>query len=171
MIGRVTRHMLPHLSGVPHLHVNRPLLSNLKDEEISARAWQVCQAGVNSHAHEFAWTSLKNMPCLSVKVFSTNAVIGETIFNSPTRDGTAILRDRSDHAKVRLLAAQGIWTRDLPLCSQALLPTELIANPAAVKEEELSWCLRIYLRSVHSLISSTGAFFVSFCFVNMLNYS
>ena len=21
---RVTRHMLPHLSGVPHLHVNRP---------------------------------------------------------------------------------------------------------------------------------------------------
>ena len=26
MIGGVTRHMLPHLSGVPHLHVNRPLL-------------------------------------------------------------------------------------------------------------------------------------------------
>ena len=25
MIGRVTRHMLPHLPGVPHLHVNRPL--------------------------------------------------------------------------------------------------------------------------------------------------
>ena len=25
MIGEVTRHMLPHLSGVPHLHVNRPL--------------------------------------------------------------------------------------------------------------------------------------------------
>ena len=25
MIGRVTRHMLPHLSGVPQLHVNRPL--------------------------------------------------------------------------------------------------------------------------------------------------
>ena len=25
MIGGVTRHMLPHLSGVPHLHVNRPL--------------------------------------------------------------------------------------------------------------------------------------------------
>ena len=24
MIGGVTRHMLPHLSGVPHLHVNRP---------------------------------------------------------------------------------------------------------------------------------------------------
>ena len=24
MIGRVTRYMLPHLSGVPHLHVNRP---------------------------------------------------------------------------------------------------------------------------------------------------
>ena len=25
MIGGVTRHMLPHLSGVPHLHVNRSL--------------------------------------------------------------------------------------------------------------------------------------------------
>ena len=25
MINGVTRHMLPHLSGVPHLHVNRPL--------------------------------------------------------------------------------------------------------------------------------------------------
>ena len=25
MIGGVTRHILPHLSGVPHLHVNRPL--------------------------------------------------------------------------------------------------------------------------------------------------
>ena len=24
IIGRVTRHMLPHLSGVSHLHVNRP---------------------------------------------------------------------------------------------------------------------------------------------------
>ena len=25
MIGGVTRHMLPHLSGIPHLHANRPL--------------------------------------------------------------------------------------------------------------------------------------------------
>ena len=25
MIGWVTRHILPHLLGVPHLHVNRPL--------------------------------------------------------------------------------------------------------------------------------------------------
>ena len=24
MIGGVTRHILPHLLGVPHLHVNRP---------------------------------------------------------------------------------------------------------------------------------------------------
>ena len=27
MIGGVTRHMLPHLPGVPQLHVNRPLVS------------------------------------------------------------------------------------------------------------------------------------------------
>ena len=26
MIGGVTRHMLPHLSRVPHLHENRPLV-------------------------------------------------------------------------------------------------------------------------------------------------
>ena len=25
MLGGVTWHMLPHLPGVPHLHVNRPL--------------------------------------------------------------------------------------------------------------------------------------------------
>ena len=25
MLGGVTRHMLPNLPGVPHLHVNRPL--------------------------------------------------------------------------------------------------------------------------------------------------
>ena len=25
MMGRLTSLMLPHLSGVPHLHVNRPL--------------------------------------------------------------------------------------------------------------------------------------------------
>ena len=24
MLGEVTRHMLPHLPGIPHLHVNRP---------------------------------------------------------------------------------------------------------------------------------------------------
>ena len=26
MLGGVTRHMLPHLPEVPHLHVNRPLV-------------------------------------------------------------------------------------------------------------------------------------------------
>ena len=26
MLGEVTCHMLPHLPGVPHLHVNRPLV-------------------------------------------------------------------------------------------------------------------------------------------------
>ena len=31
MMGGAIRHMLPHLSGVPHLHVNRPL-SRAKSE-------------------------------------------------------------------------------------------------------------------------------------------
>ena len=30
MIGGVTRRMLPHLSGVPHLHVNKPLIKLLQ---------------------------------------------------------------------------------------------------------------------------------------------
>ena len=28
MLGGVTRHILPHLPGVPYLHVNRPLIDN-----------------------------------------------------------------------------------------------------------------------------------------------
>ena len=47
MIGGVTRRMLPHLSGVPHLHVNRPLVlqksvvvvqNNGKERTCAARA-------------------------------------------------------------------------------------------------------------------------------------
>ena len=30
MIGGVTHYMLPHTSGIPHLHVNRPLDSTTK---------------------------------------------------------------------------------------------------------------------------------------------
>ena len=40
MIGGVTHHLLPHLSGVLHLHVNRPLernLSHLRAIEISGK--------------------------------------------------------------------------------------------------------------------------------------
>ena len=37
---------------------------------------------------------------LRVNVFSTNVLIGETIFTSPTGDGTSILRGRSSPAKV-----------------------------------------------------------------------
>ena len=37
---------------------------------------------------------------LSVKVFHTKALIGDTIFTSPTGDGTAILRGHPSHAKV-----------------------------------------------------------------------
>ena len=30
MLGGVTRHVLPHLPGVPHLHVNRPLVGAIQ---------------------------------------------------------------------------------------------------------------------------------------------
>ena len=43
---------------------------------------------------------------LSVEVFSTKALIGDAIFTSPTRDGTAILRGHPSHAKALPLAVQ-----------------------------------------------------------------
>ena len=30
MLGGVTRHVLPHLPGIPHLHVNRPLVGAIQ---------------------------------------------------------------------------------------------------------------------------------------------
>ena len=43
---------------------------------------------------------------LSVKVFHTKALIGHTIFTSPTGDGTAILSGHPSHAKALPLAVQ-----------------------------------------------------------------
>ena len=43
---------------------------------------------------------------LSVNVFSTNVLIGDTNFTSPTGDGTAILRGHPSHAKVQPPAGQ-----------------------------------------------------------------
>ena len=37
---------------------------------------------------------------LSAKVFSTKILIGDTIFTSPTTDGTSILQGHPNHAKV-----------------------------------------------------------------------
>ena len=48
----------------------------------------------------------KNALYLSVNVFSTKALIGGTIFTSPTGEGTAILPDHPSHAKVQPLAVQ-----------------------------------------------------------------
>ena len=42
----------------------------------------------------------KNAPYLSVNVLSTKVLIEDTIFTSPTGDGTAILRGHPRHAKV-----------------------------------------------------------------------
>ena len=43
---------------------------------------------------------------LSVNVFSTKVLIGDTIFTSPNGDGTAILRGHPSYAKVLPLAVQ-----------------------------------------------------------------
>ena len=48
----------------------------------------------------------KNALYLSVNVFSTKVLIGDTILTSPTGDGTAILRGHPSHAKVQSPAGQ-----------------------------------------------------------------
>ena len=55
---------------------------------------------------QMLWTKKKYTVFLSVNVFSTKVLIGDTIFTSPNGDGTAILRGHPSHAKVSPLAVQ-----------------------------------------------------------------
>ena len=48
----------------------------------------------------FPWKTKTKALYLSVKVFSKEVLIGDTIFTSPTGDGTAISRCRPRYAKV-----------------------------------------------------------------------
>ena len=43
---------------------------------------------------------------LSINVFSTKIIIEDTIFTSPTGDGSAILYGHPSHTKVQLFAGQ-----------------------------------------------------------------
>ena len=54
----------------------------------------------------FLFVSKKGTFYLSVNVFSTKVLIGDTIFTSPNGDGTAILRGHPSHAKVQPPAGQ-----------------------------------------------------------------
>ena len=75
---------------------------------------------------------------MSVNVFSTKVLIGDTIFTSPTGDGTAILRGHPSHAKVYPFAGQreylhfSVLVRPResnprsPALQSSALPTELI---------------------------------------------
>ena len=45
---------------------------------------------------------------LSVNVFSTKVLIGDTFFTSPNGDGTAILRGHPSHAKVSPCSAKEV---------------------------------------------------------------
>ena len=55
---------------------------------------------------------------LSVNVFSRKVLIGDTIFTSPTGDGTAIIHGHPSHAKVYPFAGQ----REYPHFSVSLKP-------------------------------------------------
>ena len=63
MIGGVSRHMLPHLSEVPHLHVNIPLLEN---GLLLNRAF--------SHDVTAAILVLRNNKTAAIFLFQTNPV-------------------------------------------------------------------------------------------------
>ena len=52
------------------------------------------------------WGFLKNALYLSVNVFSTKVLIEDTIFTSPSGDGTAILQGHPSHEKVYPFAGQ-----------------------------------------------------------------
>ena len=49
----------------------------------------------------------KNGLYLSVNVFSTKVLIGDTIFTFPKGDGIAILRGHPSHAKVKHMPCKG----------------------------------------------------------------
>ena len=51
--GGVTRHMLPHLSGVLHLHVNRVDLNQLSYTELIIKLMNSQNCLVNSHLLKF----------------------------------------------------------------------------------------------------------------------
>jgi len=53
---------------------------------------------------DFNLDFLKNALSLSVNVFSTEVLTGDTIFTSPTGDGATILRGHPSQVKVYLLA-------------------------------------------------------------------
>ena len=52
-------------------------------------------------------TWLQNAHYLSVNVFSTKLLIGDTIFTSPTGDGTAIFRGHPSHGRTSRLQCKG----------------------------------------------------------------
>ena len=60
----------------------------------------------NGTQNKTKYIFLKNALYLSVNVFSTKVLIGDTIFTSPNGDGTAILRGHPSHAKVQPPAGQ-----------------------------------------------------------------
>ena len=100
------------------------------------------------------WEPLKNLLYLSVNVFSTKILIGDTICTSPIRDWTAILRGYPSHVKVYPFAGLREYlhfsvilrpwvlvrpreSNPRPLTLQSsVLPTELILPP---QEQRTDW--------------------------------
>ena len=77
----------------------------------------------------------KKLFCLSGNVFSTKVGIGDSIFTSPTGDGTAILRGhRPNHAKA------------LPFCRTKAVPS-LLGVSGVLSEVGMNACsVRLFVR-------------------------
>ena len=66
MFGRVTRHMLPHLPGIPHLHVKRPL-ENTTTKPGLCRLFFSCNTCMRERARAYA--KIKNKKILQIDIF------------------------------------------------------------------------------------------------------
>ena len=76
---------------------------------------------------------------LSVIVFSTKVLIGDTIFTSPNGDGTAILRGHPSHAKVSPPAVQRKYLHFSVILRPRVMvrPRESIPRPPALQSNAL----------------------------------
>ena len=82
----------------PHTHTFMILFIMLCKVVVTFEVWSMKSYTVTIHSDESFAAVLKNVLYLSV--FSTNALIEDTVLTSLTGDGSAILRGRPSHEKI-----------------------------------------------------------------------
>ena len=102
---------------------------------------------------------------MSVNVFSTKVLIGDTIFTSPNEDGTAILRGHPSHAKVSPLAVQRKYLHFSVILRPWVMvrPRESNPRPPALQSNALPTELIFLKEFCWSGILSNLLFQIEFC--------